>query len=105
MCMGRHRDAFEDFAGSVDEELGDSLERLVLFGSVARGEEGDESDVDVLVVVGDEDDRDVVEDLAFEASVRHGVFMVPLVKTVDEFREKKDSLFVKEVLDSGETYV
>lgn len=103
--MSRHRDAFEDFAEKAEMELGDSLEKLVLYGSVARGEEHDESDVDVFAVVEDKEDKEVLEDLAFDVSVEHGVFMVPLIKTSDEFREKRGSIFLREVEDSGETYV
>ncbi|MFB6099817.1 MAG: nucleotidyltransferase domain-containing protein, partial [Candidatus Nanohalobium sp.] len=51
MTESKHREAFRDFAERAEEELGGSLEKLVLYGSVARGEEDDESDVDVLVVV------------------------------------------------------
>ncbi|MFB6159023.1 MAG: hypothetical protein ABEJ95_05210 [Candidatus Nanohalobium sp.] len=40
-----------------------------------RGEEDDESDVDVLVVVEDKEQREKVEDLAFDVSVKHEVFM------------------------------
>lgn len=103
--MSRHRDAFEEFAERAQDELGESLEKLILYGSVARGEEHDESDVDVLAVVEDSSDREVLEELAFDVSVEHGVFMVPLIKTSDEFRDKKDGIFLREVQDTGETHV
>ncbi|MFB6100105.1 MAG: hypothetical protein ABEK16_02425, partial [Candidatus Nanohalobium sp.] len=70
-----------------------------------RGEEDDESDVDVLVVVEDEEQREKVEDLAFDTSVEHGVFMVPLIKTEGEFSEMQDSMFIREVEEKGEAYV
>ena len=103
--MSRHREAFEDFADRAIDEAGDSLEKLILYGSVARGEESEESDIDVFAVVSDEEVKDVLEEIAFDVSVEHGVFMVPLIKTSEEFNEKKDSIFVKEVQSTGETYV
>lgn len=81
------------------------MKKLILYGSVASGNESDESDVDVFVVVEDSEDVEFVESLAFDVSVEHGVFLVPAIKTFDEFRDKKDSLFVREVEDTGETYV
>jgi predicted nucleotidyltransferase len=103
--MSRHREAFESFAERAEDELGDSLEKLVLYGSVARGEETGDSDVDVFVVVDSEEDKEVVEELAFDVNVKFGVFMVPVVKTVEEFESVRDSIFVREVERTGEAYV
>lgn len=103
--MGRHREAFEEFAERAQEELGESLEKLVLYGSVARGEEREDSDVDVFVVIDSEEDKEVVEELAFDVNVEFGVFMVPVVKTVEEFESVRDSIFVREVERTGEAYV
>jgi len=103
--MSRHREAFEEFAERAQEELGESLEKLVLYGSVARGEEREDSDVDVFVVIDSEEDKEVVEELAFDVNVEFGVFMVPVVKTVEEFESVRDSIFVREVERTGEVYV
>lgn len=103
--MSVHRQAFEDFAERVSDELEDSLDRLILFGSVARGEAWEESDVDVLVVVEDEEDIERVEELAFDVSAEYGVFIVPVVKSFEEFSSKKDSSFIREVERTGEPYV
>ncbi len=45
----RHAEA--DLAHRVQEHLGDSLMGLILFGSMARGEARDGSDIDLLIVV------------------------------------------------------
>ena len=45
-----HEGAARTFSGILLEKLGDDLVSVVLFGSVARGDEGRESDVDVLVI-------------------------------------------------------
>ena len=101
----KHREAFNEFAEKAEEELGGSLEKLVLFGSVARGEESEESDVDVFAVVGSQEQKELLEDLAFDVSVENGVFIVPVIKTVDEFEESKDSLFSREVMETGDIRV
>jgi hypothetical protein len=56
-------------------------------------------------VVEAEEDKEVVEGLAFDVNVEHGVFMVPVVKTVEEFESVRDSIFVREVEKTGEAYV
>ena len=42
--------AAEDFAWRVRAALGDRVDAIVLYGSVARGDAGPDSDVDVLIV-------------------------------------------------------
>ena len=45
------------FRGALDELYGDSLERVVLFGSRARGDAHQDSDYDVAVFLRDLTDR------------------------------------------------
>ncbi len=103
--MSRHREAFEELAEKAEEELGDSLEKLILYGSVARDEQTEESDIDVFAVVGDESQIEVLRDLAFDVSVDYGVFIVPLIKTSEEFEDKRETIFIREVENTGEVYV
>ena len=44
----------EEFVSGIRELYGERLDKVVLFGSYARGEQQEESDVDFLVVLNDE---------------------------------------------------
>lgn len=59
--------ALERFSCALRERFGPRLRELVLFGSYARGEAHEDSDVDVLVVVDDlsDDERRVTSDIAY----------------------------------------
>ncbi len=46
----KYRKVAEEFAKKVVAELGDEVEAVVLYGSVARGTATEESDIDLLVV-------------------------------------------------------
>jgi predicted nucleotidyltransferase len=61
--------ALRTFRASLDARFGARLREVVLFGSRARGEAHEESDVDVLVVVDDLDEHERIEvfDLAYDA--------------------------------------
>ena len=77
---------------------GERLRGLVLFGSWARGDADEESDIDVLVVLDEEDDAydelhrmmDVVYPLCLENGVVIGI--VPMSER--DFRERRSPLLM-----------
>lgn len=64
-------DALRRFSSALRERFAGRLREVVLFGSFARGEAHEESDVDVLVVVDDltEKERREVLDLAYDVAL------------------------------------
>lgn len=66
------RHAVEEFRRRVRELLGDRLRDLRLFGSQARGDTHNESDIDVLVLVNDLDEatQRAVFDVAWDVDAR-----------------------------------
>jgi predicted nucleotidyltransferase len=73
------------FRESLVEKFGARLRELVLFGSYARGEANEDSDVDVLVVIDGLTDRERYEvyDLAYDADAadrEHWTGLSPLVR-------------------------
>ncbi|MBE8540655.1 nucleotidyltransferase domain-containing protein [Geoglobus acetivorans] len=50
MIEARYRKAIDEFVRRAIEEYGDMVESIILFGSVARGEAKEDSDIDILVV-------------------------------------------------------
>ena len=61
---------------------------MFLFGSRARGDADPDSDMDVLVIVegtSNEKIRDYISDCAWEAGFEHGIVVVPVVFTRDEW--------------------
>lgn len=101
-----HQDAVDDFVERVRDGDLDGLQRLVLFGSVARATHTSESDVDVLAVVDTDADKHVVEetlrDLAYDTMLQYGtVFSIHAVSesTLDQ---RADHPFFQHVLDEGQ---
>ena len=82
---------------------------MVLFGSVARGEATQRSDIDVLVIVPDYDEQrfkqlmDSIDNLAREVSGRHPTKLAAVVMSLKDFeqglRDKKR--FAADVLKDG----
>jgi len=72
--------------------MGRSLVSVTLFGSVARGEEKLDSDVDLLLVLKDSTDQKKAErkisEIAHETYLAFGCAMLPIVVTETEYRNK-----------------
>lgn len=89
----------------VVAHLGRDAASLVLYGSLARGEEGRGSDIDVMAVVKDEREKSTMEERAATAvSFFHerykGLLSVNCF-TVDEIREKKAMPLIRTVMMEG----
>jgi uncharacterized protein len=70
------------FRATLEARFGGRLERLVLFGSRARGEGHEQSDLDVLVLVRDltKAERRAVVNLAYDVELGGGQVISPLVR-------------------------
>lgn len=83
-----------------------SLYRMVLFGSRARGDATQYSDMDVLIILDktpEEQDLDYISDCAWEAGFEHGIVVVPIVFTKDEWENSPErySLLAQAVETEG----
>ncbi|MBI5043852.1 MAG: nucleotidyltransferase domain-containing protein [Nitrospirae bacterium] len=83
-----------------------SLYKMILFGSRARGDAAPYSDMDVLVVLNEapnEQDTDYISDCAWEAGFEHGIVVVPVVFSKDEWENSPErySLLAKAVEMEG----
>jgi uncharacterized protein (UPF0332 family)/predicted nucleotidyltransferase len=78
----RERKSLARFLEQLETECGDRVQRVVLFGSRARGDHEAESDVDLLVVTVEEQDKAVVDRL----TPRDDVVFFTLAMSEAEYR-------------------
>ena len=96
--------ALSRFRAALEGRFGNRLRELVLYGSYARGEATEDSDVDVLVVVRgltDEERREVF-DLAYDANAAETeswAGLSPLVHSEQHARElrSRERLLYREI--------
>ena len=104
MLQERDRRIAETLRGSL-EKRSIPLVELVVFGSRARGDASEESDMDVLVVVESvtETIRRNVVDCAWEAGFAEGIVVVPIVITQEELENSPEaqSDFIRSVHEDG----
>ena len=104
--MNTHRAVVEEFTQRVVSTLGDQVESVILYGSVARGDSGPESDIDILVVGNDKRRlNDVTRQIAFDLGCEGGFtsFISPFEIERDELANLKrlGSPFIRNVLKDG----
>jgi uncharacterized protein len=81
--------ALTEFATDVRMRFGERLTRLILFGSYARGEATEDSDVDLLIVVKDLTAQDgrIVDASVGDILTRADVLLSPLLLSDARFQE------------------
>ena len=99
-----HERVLAQFKSLLGEKI--PLDRMILFGSRARGDAESRSDADVILIVRrqlNEQEQDHVSDCAWEAGYRDGLVVVPLVFTKEEWDEgpERASLLHKAVDRDG----
>lgn len=98
------RDALRD---QFRDTFGDRLHRLILYGSYARGDAGDDSDVDVLVVLEDShdsSDREQAHEVMHRLREEYGERVSPLVTSRERFDTYNQPLY-RNVREEGELLV
>ena len=100
-------DIMQEFAKSVRKMLNNSLDSVIVYGSYARGDYSELSDIDVMLLVslGEEDIKkisDQISDLAFDFMMKYGVDISPVITNIDHFNYWVDNLpYYRNVRDEG----
>ena len=102
--MENLQEVFEKMIPGFQMIFGNVLERIILYGSVARGEQTAESDVDIAVIVKGytEDMHDKMIDLTVDLELEYNKVLSVLLIDYDNFREWEDVLpFYKNMKKDG----
>lgn len=83
--MDRIEDVIRQFTARVENYFGDSLTKVLLYGSYARGDNCDNSDVDIMIltslsneeITGIEND---IYDIAYDFFMEYGVDISVIIK-------------------------
>lgn len=103
----RREQSFEEFARRLTDALGEAIHEIILYGSTARGEATETSDVDILVVLEgtvEENHREVVSIVAFEVGLDYDVAISYHLQSKERFDAQRDSPFLKNVIRDGRFY-
>lgn len=93
------------YKAQLRKQLGERLQAYRLFGSWARGEATEESDVDLLVVVDalTREEKNQLLDAAYDLSVQAERILSPLIVERKWYRllQRRERLLAKEIARDG----
>lgn len=80
------------YVTEVQKIYGTHLKSVILYGSYARGDFTQESDVDIMVLVDLPADKmdeysDALAEVDYEYNVNYDIWMMPVVKNLQHFRQ------------------
>lgn len=91
--------ALENFKTALKKKFGERLSRVVLFGSKARGEDEELSDIDTLVVIKGllSDEETKIWKIAWEISLEQEVVLTAIVYDEEEYQKQLYLPFLMQV--------
>lgn len=97
----------QNFIKSVQELLGDRLKKIILYGSYARGDYKNNSDVDIMILtdlneIEIEEYRDKISDIAYDIELDTGIMLSPVLKNIEKYNSRIDVVpFYKNIEKEG----
>lgn len=83
--LSKHRIILNEYVDAVKDELGDAFSQAILYGSFARGDNNESSDIDLMILttLSDEEIEQIkgnLYDLAFDIEIETGIIINPVIK-------------------------
>lgn len=103
--QNKYQEAVKEFVRRARGKYKDKIDRIFLFGSVARGEAKEDSDIDILVIwKGDKlEGWDVLEDIAVDILLEYGQLISIKITYPQEYLGMMDteSSFIQNIKKEG----
>ena len=106
----RIKDILEEYVKGLSKIIGKSLERVILYGSYARGEQdtnGEISDIDIMILVNltEEEIRKLekkIMDYSYELDLEYDILLSPIIENFENYTNRiKYMSFYKNIEKEG----
>lgn len=99
----RFKKTIDELQGALAKVLGKGLHSIVLYGSVARGQAGKDSDIDILLVLESDGLYDKALSIVYDIDLRNQSFTSIFWTTPDELERclERGSPFLENVSEEG----
>lgn len=81
----------QQYVNEIHTIYGRTLKAVILYGSYARGDFNESSDIDIMILVDAEEEAikkngEKVSDVTFDFNMDHDMMIMPIVKNVQHFQ-------------------
>lgn len=96
-----------EFIENIKNLLKNRLKKVILYGSYARGDYNNSSDIDIMILTDFSDEeieeyREQIYDIAYDIELENNVFFSPLIRNIDVFNKRTDYIpFYRNVKEEG----
>ncbi|MDR2544057.1 MAG: nucleotidyltransferase domain-containing protein [Methanobrevibacter sp.] len=91
-----------DFAEPLNHP---EIVKIILFGSVARGDDNEESDIDILIIISEKSDEAKIEEdiysKTFDILMKTGEYVSAKIKPLNHYNKYKSSFFFSNIDKEG----
>lgn len=82
-----------EFIQEISKVLKNSLKKVILYGSYARGDYNENSDIDIMILTDLNDDeieqlKEKIVDIAFELELKTGIVISPIIRNIEKFEKR-----------------
>lgn len=86
------KNIMDEYVEAVKDIYGSNLQRIILYGSYARGEATESSDIDIMILVSLDDlsiknYSDKLSDITFDINLDNDLMIMPIVKNEEHFNK------------------
>jgi len=99
--MGNRKQLAIDFANSLNSL---EIKKIILFGSVTRGDDREDSDIDLLIIANSDNIKDLKEEASNKAGdilLGKGEYISLIIKSNSYYQKYKNFSFLSNVIKEG----
>jgi uncharacterized protein len=98
-----YKTTLKDLKARLVRELGDKLDSIILYGSIARGNFGRESDIDLLLISHAKKLSEKAYAISYDVDIKNNTVTSILIYSPEEMRKNFElgSPFIKNVIHEG----
>lgn len=94
-------DITKEFAAAASAQFGTKIKFILLFGSVAKGTDNEESDIDLMIVSDDNSLQKRINDIVADFLLKYQELPSPLVCSSEDLKMYKNFSFYRNVMKEG----
>lgn len=100
-----YKTTLKDLKARLVQELGDKLDSIILYGSIARGNFRRESDIDLFLISNQKKLAEKAYDIGYDVDIKNNTVTSILIYSPEEIKKNIElgSPFIKNVINEGKT--